>query len=116
MATPNGNTMIIRWGLGVLGTGFVMILMFIATSFSGDLKKLEEANTTAQTEIGIMRTMVDNIQEDVREIKQAVKESQKRDEKLHNNLVQIKQIIMEAELRRAREKSTSLPSRFNPTP
>ncbi len=100
----NGTAIVIRWGLGIVAAILVAGIMFNVRSFSGELKKLREANTEAKERLGVMETMVGNIKDDVKEIKQTVKESQEQDKELNNNIVEIKELIMQQEMRRLRER------------
>lgn len=119
MTSPvNGNTMIIRWGLGIFGTAFIAIIMLQAQTFSGELKRLGEANLNAQTRLGVIEVMVDNIQDDVIEIKETTKESQKDSKQLGQNIVEIKELILELELQRVQERAEDMILRrgLQPTP
>ena len=102
IAHPN-NTLIIRWLLGLVGVSFLGIAAFLGSSFSGELKELQKANQSSKERLGVVETMVDNIRDDVKEIKGDVKETQYQVQEIDTNINEIKQMIMEAELRRARE-------------
>ena len=103
MTETASNTMLIRWLLGVVGLIFVGVLGFIASSFSGELKELQNSNHTSKERLGVVETIVDNIRDDVQEIKGSVKETQEQVDKIDENIGELKTLIMNQELNRMRE-------------
>jgi len=102
MPTVN-NTVLIRWMLGLLGAAFLAIIAFVGSSFSGELKELQKETHTSKERLSVVETMVDNIRDDVKEIKEGVSDTQEQIDKVDDNIDQLKFIIMEAEIKRARE-------------
>ena len=107
MMAPNNSTMMIRWVLYFIGAILVAFAGFIGQSFSGELRELRksfgENRVTSEKRLSIVETMVDNIQGNVKEIKQDVKDTQEDVRTIDRNISDIKQMIMEQELRRMRE-------------
>ena len=103
MIAINNNTMLIRWMLGLVGLAFLALIGFIGNSMSGELKELRKGTVSAERRVSVVETMVDNIRDDTQEIKQDVKETQHDVQKINGTMNEIKQMIMEAELRRVRE-------------
>ncbi len=103
MIAFNNNTMLIRWFLTFVGLACIALIGFIGTSMSGELKELRKGAVNAERRVSVVETMVDNIQDNTKEIKQDVKETQQDVQKINGTMNEIKQMIMEAELRRMRE-------------
>ncbi len=107
MTPITNNTMLIRWMLGLLGTIFVGIIIFNASSFSGELKELQKNTHDTDKRISVVETMIDNIHDDVSEIKGDVKETQRDIKNIDSNLNELKQMIMQSEVRRTLRESGS---------
>ena len=102
MAMVN-NSVFVRWMLGLIGVAFLAIIGFVGSSFSGELKELQKETHTSKERLSVVETMVDNIRDDVKEIKEGVNDTQEQINKVDDNIDQLKFIIMEAEIKRARE-------------
>ncbi len=103
MIAINNNTILIRLMLSIVGLALLALIGFIGSSMSSDLKELQKGAMTAERRISIQETMTDNIKNNVAEIKQDVKDTQGDVKKIDSTMNEIKQMIMEAELRRIRE-------------
>jgi len=97
------NTLFIRWILSLIGVAFLGIAAFIGSSFSGELKNLQKNTIDSKERLSIVETMVDNIRDDVKEIKGDVKSTQQNVMKIDSSITELKTMIMQAELRRMRE-------------
>jgi len=103
MIAPNNNTMLIRWLLAGIMLAFLGVLGFLGTSMSGELRELRKGAIDSRARVSVVETMVDNIRDDTQEIKQDVKDTQEDVRTIDKNISDIKQMIMEQELRRMRE-------------
>ena len=103
MIAGNNNTMLIRLMLSIVGLALLALIGFIGNSMSGELKELRKGTVTAERRVSVVETMVDNIRDDTQEIKQDVKDTQEDVRTIDSNISDIKQMIMEQELRRMRE-------------
>jgi len=102
----SNNTVIVRWMLGLIGAAFLAIIGFVGSSISGELKDLQKSSHTSKERLSVVETMVDNIRDDVSEIKEVVKENQEQADKIDDNIDTLKVMFMEAEIKRARESTT----------
>jgi len=102
----SNNALVVRWMLGLIGAAFLAIVGFVGSSISGELKELQRSNHTSKERLGVVETMVDNIRDDVSEIKQVVKDNQEQVDKIDDNIDSLKVMFMEAEIKRARESTT----------
>jgi len=103
----SNNTVLVRWMLGLIGVAFLAIIGFVGSSFSGELKELQKDSHTSKERLSVVETMVDNIRDDVSEIKEVVKENQEQADKIDDNIDTLKVMFMEAEIKRARESTTT---------
>jgi len=103
----SNNTIVVRWMLGLIGAAFLAIVGFVGSSISGELKELQKSSHTSKERLSVVETMVDNIRDDVSEIKQVVKENQEQSDKIDDNIDTLKVMFMEAEIKRARESTTT---------
>ena len=103
----SNNTVIVRWMLGLIGAAFLAIIGFVGNSISGELKELKKSSHTSKERLSVVETMIDNIRDDVSEIKEVVKENQEQVDNIDDNIDQLKVMFMEAEIRRARESTTT---------
>jgi len=102
--TPQiNNAVLIRWMLGLIGAGFLAIVAFVGSSFSGELKELRKDSHTSKERLFVVETMVDNIRDDTKEIKEDVKITQEQIDKIDDDIGELKTLIMNQELRRMRE-------------
>ena len=122
MVVGNNNTMIIKWMLGLAGIAFLGVVAFIGNSFSQELRaiqlelrEIQKDGNASKERLSVVETIIDNIRDDVTEIKQDVKDTQQSIWIMDNNLDEIKQMIVEAELRSMRTvrdgRSTSADNR-----
>jgi len=103
MQPINTNTIFIRWMMGLIGMAFLAVLGFVGSSISGELKELQKETHTSKERLSVVETMVDNIRDDVIEIKEGVRDTQEQMNEIDNNIDQLKVMFMEAEISRARE-------------
>ena len=82
---------------------FLGVLGVLGTSMSGELRELRKGAVDSRARVSVVETMVDNIRDDTSEIKQDVKDTQEDVRTIDRNISDIKQMIMEQELRRMRE-------------
>jgi len=92
--------------MGLIGIAFLAVLGFVGSSFSGELKELQKQTHTSRERLSVVETMVDNIRDDVIEIKVGVRDTQEQMNQIDDNIDQLKVLFMEAEIRRAREPAS----------